>query len=152
MRRLALLGALALSAGGSTIYAAPLPDAVPVEVFASLPSIDDPELSPDGTKIAGKIAVNGKQVLLVQPLFGGGKPAMLAEGKVDINWWRWVNDDWLVVGVGDDITLYGQEYYATDIVGVSADMKNDGTQVRHPGHLHVLCVSAGDVGWRECLS
>jgi dipeptidyl aminopeptidase/acylaminoacyl peptidase len=124
LRKFVFLGALALAAGARAVSAAPLPDAVPVEVFAALPLIEDPKLSPDGTKIAGKIAVRGKQLLLVQPLFGGGKPAALAEGKVDINWWSWVNDGWLVVGAGNDITLYGEDFYATTIFGVSADMKS----------------------------
>ena len=123
MRSFAAFGALALVAGSHAGIAAPLPDAVPVEVFAALPAIDHPKLSPDGTKIAGKIGINGKQVLLVQPLFGDGKPSALAEGKIDINWWEWVNDNWLVVGVGDDDVLYDEDVYVTRIAGVSADMK-----------------------------
>ena len=123
MRSFAAFGALALVARSHAGFAAPLPDAVPVEVFAALPAIDHPKLSPDGTKIAGKIGVNGKQVLLVQPLFGDGKPSALAEGKIDINWWEWVNDNWLVVGVGDDDVLYDEDVYVTRIAGVSADMK-----------------------------
>ena len=123
MRSFAAFGALALVAGSHAGIAAPLPDAVPVEVFAALPAIDHPKLSPDGTKIAGKIGINGKQVLLVQPLFGDGKPSALAEGKIDINWWEWVNDNWLVVGVGDNDVLYDEDVYVTRIAGVSADMK-----------------------------
>ena len=123
MRSFAAFGALALVAGSHAGIAAPLPDAVPVEVFATLPAIDHPKLSPDGTKIAGKIGINGKQVLLVQPLFGDGKPSALAEGKIDINWWEWVNDNWLVVGVGDNDVLYEEDVYVTRIAGVSADMK-----------------------------
>lgn len=122
MRCFAVFGALALVAGSRSVVAAPLPDAVPVEAFAALPAIDNPKLSPDGTKIAGKIAINGKQVLLVQPLFGDGKPAALAEGKIDINWWEWVNDNWLVLGVGDDDVVYDEDVYITRIAGVSADM------------------------------
>ncbi|HJP67443.1 MAG TPA: S9 family peptidase [Sphingomicrobium sp.] len=123
MRTLFWVGALALVASACPITAAPLPDAVPVEVFAALPTIEGPELSPDGTKILGRIAVNGKQMLIVQPLFNNGKPSALAQGKWDLNWWRWINDDWLVVGVGDTITLYDQEEYFTTIVTASADMK-----------------------------
>ena len=123
MGRIAFVGALALAAGTSSISATPLPDAVPIEVFAALPGIQDPELSPDGTKVAAKIEIEGQQYLVVQPLFGGGKPSALAQGQVDINWWSWVNDDWLVVGVGDEITLYGYDLYAKTILGVSADMK-----------------------------
>jgi dipeptidyl aminopeptidase/acylaminoacyl peptidase len=123
MGRIAFVGALALAAGTSSISATPLPDAVPIEVFAALPGIQDPELSPDGTKVAAKIEIEGQQDLVVQPLFGGGKPSALAQGQVDINWWSWVNDNWLVVGVGDEINLYGYDLYARTILGVSADMK-----------------------------
>ncbi len=118
-----VVGALALAGGAAVAAATPLPDAVPVEVFAALPGIDGPKLSPDGRKVAAKIEIDGQQYLVVQPLFGGGQPTALAQGKVDINWWKWVNDDWLVVGVGDDINLYGYDLYAKSILGVSADMK-----------------------------
>ena len=62
-------------------------------------------------------------MLLVQPLFHDGKPAALAQGRWDINWWSWVNDDWLVVGAGDDIVLYGEDQYFKTIISVSGDMK-----------------------------
>ena len=123
MRKLLSLGALVLCVGSSNAIAAPLPDAIPVEVFAALPSVDSPKLSPDGTKLAAKVAVNGRQLLIVESLFGGAKPSALAEGKIDINWWEWVNDDWLVVGVGDDDVLYGEDVYVTRLLAVSADMK-----------------------------
>lgn len=142
MRKSVLLGALALVAGARGALAAPLPDAVPIEAFAALPSIENPKLSPDGTKIASKIAVNGKQLLLVQPLFGDGKPAALAEGKSDLNWWDWVNDGWLVVGIGDDVVIYEDDYYATRIIGVSADMKTIKRLDDRTG------VNADDVIWR----
>ncbi|HEV2044001.1 MAG TPA: prolyl oligopeptidase family serine peptidase, partial [Sphingomicrobium sp.] len=102
--------------------AAPLPDAVPIEQFAALPSIQSPRLSPDGTKVAAKVAINGKQVLVVSNLSGNGARKALPPGKVDINWWRWVNDDWLVVGLGDQDKIYDEEVYVTRIAGVKADM------------------------------
>ena len=122
-----VVGALALAGGAAVAAATPLPDAVPVEIFAALPGIDSPKLSPDGRKVAAKIEIDGQQYLVVQPLFGGGQPTALAQGDVDINWWKWVNDDWLVVGVGDDINLYGYDLYAKSILGVSADMKTVST-------------------------
>ena len=123
MYRFAFVGALALAAGTSASSAPPLPDAVPIEVFAALPTIENPRLSPDGTKAAAKLAIQGEQLLIVQPLFGGGKLAAMTANRSDLNWWEWVNDNWLVVGIGDELNLYGEDLYARQIVGVSADMK-----------------------------
>jgi len=97
---------------------------VPVEAFAALPEFDSPALSPDGTRIAAKRAIDGKQYLMVAPLIKGqGKPALAAlSDKVDVNWWRWVNDEWLVVGLGSQDTIRGEDYYVTRLIGIRADM------------------------------
>lgn len=97
----------------------------PVEAFAALPTFEGPALSPDGTRIAGKYAVDGKQYLMVRPLIKDhGKPALAAlPAKVDVNWWRWVNDEWLLVGLGGQEVIQGEEYYITRLIGVHADMQ-----------------------------
>ncbi|WP_343528724.1 S9 family peptidase [Sphingomonas sp.] len=97
---------------------------LPVEAFAALPEFESPALSPDGTRIAGKRALNGKQYLMVAPLIKGeGKTALAAlSDKVDVNWWRWVNDQWLIVGLGSQDIIQGDEYYVTRLIGISADM------------------------------
>ena len=97
----------------------------PVEAFAALPEFEGPALSPDGTRIAGKRALNGKQYLMVAPLLKDhGKPALaVLSDKVDVNWWRWVNDEWLIVGLGSQDTIQGEDYYVTRLIGVRADMQ-----------------------------
>ncbi|CAM3103590.1 MULTISPECIES: alpha/beta hydrolase family protein [Sphingomonas] len=97
----------------------------PVEAFAALPEFERPALSPDGTRIAGKRALNGKQYLMVAPLLKDhGKPALAAlSDKVDVNWWRWVNDEWLIVGLGSQDTIQGEDYYVTRLIGIRADMQ-----------------------------
>jgi dipeptidyl aminopeptidase/acylaminoacyl peptidase len=120
-------------------------DPVPVEAFAALPSLDRPKLSPDGTRIAAKIPLNGKQYLVVLPLFGGpgAKPAMLELGDdIDLNWWRWVGNDWLAVGLGAQVFVSGQEIYVTRLAGLSADMKT----MNHIDWTHAGQV-ADDVIW-----
>lgn len=101
------------------------PDAiVPVEAFAELPHLDTPHLSPKGTHIAAKMAVDGVQKLVILPLFGGEAPrATAVGGDVDINWWRWIGDDWLVVGVGQQQQFLGEDIYVTRMIGIRADMK-----------------------------
>jgi dipeptidyl aminopeptidase/acylaminoacyl peptidase len=105
----------------SGVQAAPLPDAVSVETFAAPPAIEGAQLSPDGTKIAAKLMVGGKQRLVMLPI-GGGKPLSVDTGTVDVNWWDWVNDEWLVVGIGDSQVVYSYDVYVTRLLGLKADM------------------------------
>ena len=121
-RQFSVLAATAAFLLAAPIAAAPLPDALPIEQFAALPFIESPRLSPDGTKVAAKVAINGKQALVVTGLFGNVVPKVLPPGKVDINWWRWVTDDWLVVGLGDQDKIYDEDVYVTRIAGVKANM------------------------------
>ena len=93
----------------------------PAEDFAALPFMEGPRLSPDGTRVASKIAVRGTLYFAVTPLFGGAKPSLLQAGESDINWWRWVNDDWLVLGIGDTVKIEGEDFYVRRALGVSAD-------------------------------
>ena len=121
MRWISLASCAAL-AWAVPALAAPIADQIPVEQFAALPYIESPRLSPNGTRVAAKVPINGKQALVVLDLFGKAAPHALPPGKVDINWWRWVNDDWLVVGIGDKDKIYDQEVYVTRIAGIKADM------------------------------
>jgi len=98
---------------------------IPLQVFAELPLFEGPKLSPDGTALALKAAIKGGQVLVVEPLFDtAAKPVLAAaDPSVDINWWRWVGDKWLAVGVGSQTQVLGQDMYVTRLIGMSADMK-----------------------------
>lgn len=93
------------------------------EAFAQLAALDGPELSPDGRKIAAKVAKGGTYYLMTIPL-DGGAPALVATGDYDLRSWRWVNNDWMVVTVGATVPFGDNgEAYATRTLGVSADGK-----------------------------
>ncbi|MEP9357571.1 alpha/beta fold hydrolase [Sphingomonas sp. KR3-1] len=89
-------------------------------VFAELPAIESPSLSPKGDKIAARIAVHGVQYFGIYPL-DGSKPVIIGLGESDLNWWRWVNADWLVVGIGQTVPVEDEEWYITRSFGVRAD-------------------------------
>lgn len=96
---------------------------VPLDVFAELPVLESPALSPDGLRLATKQPVGGTQTLAVVSLFDERPTVRLgASAGTDINWWRWVNDEWLVVGIGSTTVLYGEEYYITRVLGIRSDM------------------------------
>jgi dipeptidyl aminopeptidase/acylaminoacyl peptidase len=122
------LGAPAGISAQTAPAAAPTPAATPparvtryaTEVFAELPTVEGPQLSPKGDKIAARIAVDGVQYFGVFSTTGG-KPAIIALGDTDLNWWKWVNDDWLVVGIGQSVPVESEEWYLTRAFGVRAD-------------------------------
>lgn len=102
------LSALALTGAAPPQAAAPAGRApLPVEAFAEIPQIEEPEISPDGKQIAGKIAIRGKQYFAVLTPGVEGLPKLLNPGKADLNWWSWVNDEWLVVGIGQEVPVAG---------------------------------------------
>jgi dipeptidyl aminopeptidase/acylaminoacyl peptidase len=121
-RSLVSLIAVALSAVVTSSVAsqpAALATTRPIEHFAALPFVERPELSPNGLKYAAKLAVNGKQYFAVLSVFEGS-PKLLSTGEGDVNWWRWVNDDWLVVGIGAVIKVGTDDIYVRRVIGVSA--------------------------------
>lgn len=140
MLRCCLLAALLLAPSFPSV-AAPEPAAVaapaapkprPLEDFAALPLIAGPVLSPDGTKIAARASIDGQQMLAVFPVDSrqGGIRAIPTGYRTDINWWRWVGNDWLAIGVGSSVPApYRGDMYATRIVGAKAD----GTQAKGVG-------------------
>lgn len=93
----------------------------PAEDFAILPFLESPRLSPDGTRYAAKLAAAGVQYLAIKALFQDTPPAVIGSGGRDINWWRWVNDEWLIAGVGAMDTYDGVDFYLRRVVGISAD-------------------------------
>jgi dipeptidyl aminopeptidase/acylaminoacyl peptidase len=100
----------------------PIAGARPIEDFARLPFLQDPEIAPGGKAIAARIAVDGEQFLAILPL--DGRKPMIARGndRLDINWFNWVNDDWLVAGLGSTTRLEGDEFYITRLLRVKSDL------------------------------
>lgn len=90
------------------------------EAFSVVPGLSLPVLSPDGRKVATHVEIKGEPYLMIISL-DGAKPAFLPIENSELNWWRWVNNDWLVIGVGDTRDMVQQEFYIRRAVGVSAD-------------------------------
>lgn len=100
--------------------AKPAPTRIDTAVFAELPVLTDPRISPDGKRVAAQLAVQGKQYFALVPLDGASKPVLIGTGDTDINEWHWVNDDWLVIGVGKTTPVAGDEWYIKRAFGVNA--------------------------------
>jgi len=120
-----LCAALSVMLGQAGIaHAAEAPPRRPIIDFAALPAMQAPTLSPNGRKIAARIASKGKLYLAVLD-FDGAPPVVMAVGETDLNWWRWVNDGWLVVGIGNPVPAPngGEDMYVRRAISISADGK-----------------------------
>ena len=121
MRFLILL-LVALSTVHSPIRAqqVTVPHPRPAADFAKLPFLDGPELSPDGSRVAARVSVSGQQTLAVLDLFKKKPPLLIPTGANDLLSWDWVNDDWLVIRIGNVNEVAGNELYITRVVGIPA--------------------------------
>lgn len=119
------------------------PSPRPIEQFAELPALVGPKISPDGKRIAAQVAIKGVQYFAILSVDGDTPPRLIGTGKGDLNWWRWVNDDWLVVGIGDKVPVADAgEWYIRRAVGVGA---TDGKIV--PLVARNAAQSADDIIW-----
>jgi acetyl esterase/lipase len=97
--------------------ASPAPAAAPAaatrydaSVFAALPAIEGPELSPDGKQLAARLAVNNKQYFGVIAL-DGSQQRLIPIEDIELNWWNWINNEWLALGVGQVTKVMGDDWY-----------------------------------------
>lgn len=133
MKRRRLSGAFVLLLAAAAAHAADAPQATPApaaaptavapppaEQFARLPFLQGPVLSPDGTKIATRITVKGELRLAIVPLGDPAHIRLINPGAADINDWDWVNNDWLVVRIGQSSAVEGDNWYLRRAIGVSA--------------------------------
>jgi dipeptidyl aminopeptidase/acylaminoacyl peptidase len=89
--------------------------------FAALPVVVHPVLSPDGTRVATRIAIKGQLRLAIIPVGDVQKTVLIAPGNSDLNDWQWVNNQWLVVRAGAMSQVDGENWYVRRVIAVSAD-------------------------------
>jgi dipeptidyl aminopeptidase/acylaminoacyl peptidase len=136
---------LAPPAFSQTQPATEAPAPIKIETFAATPFMEDPELSPNGQWLATKLAKDGKQILAMIPLYDkAATPVTFAldGAKIDVDRWRWVNDDWLLVNVTANIIAQGNEWRGSRVLSLS----------RATGAINELAwkdaaQNAGDVIW-----
>lgn len=91
------------------------------EAFARLPFIESPVLSPDGTRIAARVAIQGKQRLAIIPIGDVSKIKLIDPGDFELKSWSWVNNDWLLLRAGEMQPVEGDSWLISRAFGVRAD-------------------------------
>lgn len=115
------------------------------ETFAATPFMENPQLSPNGRFIVARVATATGQSMAVISLIDKTIPIVgvgLDNTKLDVDYWRWVNDDWLVVVVSIVEQIYGEDVRLRRVASLE----------RATGKLTLLArkatgYDAGDVIW-----
>lgn len=94
---------------------------LPLEKFAKLPFIERASLSPDGTRVAGLLVVNGQQMIKISSLFNASEPSFAAAipDGTQVYAVRWVNDDNLLVNVTALLPVEGDRWYVSRLFGIN---------------------------------
>src|SRR3546814_6298805 len=103
----------------------------------------EPQLSPDGMRVAARVARNGELLLLIAAIADGpDRLHALPLGEHDLNWWRWVNDDWLIAGIGSEANVQGMPWSISRV----ASIKRDGSKINMLAK-NVAAQNGDDVIW-----
>lgn len=140
MRKPVLARALAIVCA---LIATPAKAERPVEHFARLPTIADPQISSDGHLVAARLAVDGTEQLAVFPIDGQGLVSKIALDGLELRSFFWVNDDWLVAEVGEVESLPGTYRMVTRLVSFNVKTR----KLIRLGHRMSQGQNAADVLW-----
>ncbi len=77
----------------------PLTAQPPIELYARLPELSEPKLSPDGEHVAVEMSYQGSRVLVVRDIFSSEPRAIVQPGEVELHDFEWVSNDRLVLHV-----------------------------------------------------
>lgn len=103
----------------ATAAAKPL-EKLPTSAFAKLPFIERPVLSPNGSHMAGLIAVGGEQRLIIMPVVGdrSSAPMVKVPDLTEVGSLRWVNDDHVIAQLYTLMPIEGDNWYVTRYAAV----------------------------------
>jgi dipeptidyl aminopeptidase/acylaminoacyl peptidase len=97
----------------------------PAALYAQLPAIVSPQLSPDGARLAAFVPIDGRYRATLRDLKQGAVPEVLDFGEDGVAWLRWESADWLLVSWWRETgrSPEGQKRGQSFLTAVSADGK-----------------------------
>jgi dipeptidyl aminopeptidase/acylaminoacyl peptidase len=121
-------------------YAWAEPSAPPTEAFAALPRIASMQLSPSGAHLAVLRNHGGKTLLMAQRI--SGQDAHIAvttdNREYAIKWFRWVNDERLLVSIRFANTREGVDMEETRLLAVNWDGSQPNDNLVNPSSLRSI--------------
>jgi dipeptidyl aminopeptidase/acylaminoacyl peptidase len=90
----------------------PGPIPLTAETFAATPFMERPSISPSGRFIAARVAKSQGQSLVIISIVDKSAPLVginLDSSKIDVDSWRWVNEDWMILSLSATDEFEGQK-------------------------------------------
>lgn len=93
---------------------------LPTSAFAGIPFVEDVDLSPDGTHIAGLFGIAGEQRIMAMPMLGDRSKGVLiaVPDQTQVRWIRWVGNDNIIVGLTALMPVEGERWYVSRVIGI----------------------------------
>ncbi len=106
---------------------------LPVSAFASLPYIQDVNLSPSGEHIGIWLNKNGSSFIFSNNAVTGKSIPVISTDNIEfkLNWFRWANDDRLIVSLRFNANRYNRPTMETRLLSVSRDGTDAFNLVEH---------------------
>ncbi len=100
----------------------PLKD-LSASVFAEVPFITRPTLSPNGKMVAGLVELKGEPYIVSFNLIGEKRNGVSVSvpDTMEVSWVRWVNDENLLVGVSAILPVDGESWTVTRTLGINVE-------------------------------
>lgn len=95
-------------------------------VFAKLPLLNRPRLSPDGQRVLFSTRRDGKVFVAFRALADAQLSPVLIPDKMELNWYRWAGDNRILISVAQTVPWFGEEARKSYLMSVdTATMKVD---------------------------
>jgi dipeptidyl aminopeptidase/acylaminoacyl peptidase len=109
---------------------------LPVEAFASLPALQDLQLSPDGKRFAALLNIGAHSVLITRDVAGATANAVAKTDnkRVAVNWFRWLNNDRIAVSLRYADRRYGVATMETRLMSYRYDGSDTVNLVKYDPH------------------
>ncbi|MEY2928366.1 MAG: hypothetical protein RL367_2843 [Pseudomonadota bacterium] len=95
---------------------AAVPSKIDAAVFAAIPQLGSPRLSPDGTKLAGRVFSGGKERLGILTIANHALQTIGIGEKNEMVSCRWAGPNRLLISLGQSVKWFGEESYATRLL------------------------------------
>lgn len=93
------------------------PPRIPSSIFAQQSFVTRPKLSPDGTRLAARMNVGGKEAIGITSLTEGGQPFLVnVPDNYDLNWYRWAGNGTLLISLGTTVPWFDDEAWSTRLL------------------------------------